>query len=324
MQEYIRIGLAILIAFAVTVAICPIFIPILKKIKAGQSIREDGPKSHLVKSGTPTMGGIVIILAVCISCLSFGVLKREMLIILVTFIAFGALGFTDDFVKVALKRNLGLRAYQKLTMQILIALGIALYQADVTEMGTRIWVPFINTYWNLGGFYIPFVVFIVVAMANSVNLTDGLDGLAGGVTFIVALCMAFAGTMLRETNSAVFCAAMAGACLGFLLFNKHPAKVFMGDTGSLALGGGIAAAAVLMNIELIIPLIGGIFVAETLSVIIQVVSFKIRGKRVFKMAPLHHHFELSGWKEMRIVLVFWGITALLCIAGYLTILYGGF
>ncbi len=321
MQEYMTLALAILIAFALTIAICPIFIPLLKKIKAGQSIREDGPKSHLVKSGTPTMGGIVIIFAVILASLSAGAPKREMLIILVAFMAFGALGFTDDFVKVALKRNLGLRAYQKLTMQVLIAVGIALY-ADVTEVGTSIWVPFINTYWNLGNFYIPFVAFVIVALANSVNLTDGLDGLAAGVTAIVALFMALAGTLMGEIISPVFCAAIAGACMGFLLFNRHPARVFMGDTGSLALGGGIAVASVLMNIELIIPLVGGIFVAEALSVVIQVISFKTRGKRVFKMAPLHHHFELSGWKETKIVLVFWGITGLLCTTSYFIILAG--
>ena len=317
MQDYFRIGLAILIAFIVTVAVCPIFIPILKKIKAGQNIREDGPKSHLVKSGTPTMGGIVIILAVIVASLFAGVLKREMLIILVAFIAFGALGFTDDFVKVALKRNLGLRAYQKLTMQILIAVGIALYQADVTNLGTTVWVPFADIYWDLGRLYIPFVVFVIVAVANSVNLTDGLDGLAAGVTFIVALFLALTGALFTSGSSPVFCAAIAGGCLGFLLFNRHPARVFMGDTGSLALGGGIAVAAVLMNMALIIPLVGGIFVAEALSVVIQVISFKTRGKRVFKMAPLHHHFELSGWKETKIVFVFWGITALICTVTYL-------
>lgn len=323
MQDYMTLALAIVIAFALTVAICPIFIPLLKKIKAGQSIREDGPKSHLVKSGTPTMGGIVIIFAVIFASLSAGAPKREMLIILVAFMAFGALGFTDDFVKVALKRNLGLRAYQKLTMQVLIAVGIALY-ADVTEVGTAIWVPFINTYWDLGGFYIPFVAFVIVALANSVNLTDGLDGLAAGVSAIVALFMALAGTLMGEIISPVFCAAIAGSCIGFLLFNRHPARIFMGDTGSLALGGGIAVSAVLMNIELIIPIVGGIFVFEALSVVIQVISFKTRGKRVFKMAPLHHHFELSGWKETKIVLVFWGITALLCIVSYFIILAGKF
>ena len=323
MQEYSTLGLAILIAFALTVGLCPIFIPVLKRIKAGQSIREDGPKSHLVKSGTPTMGGIVIIFAVIVACLSAGPPKRELLIIIVAFMAFGALGFTDDFVKVALKRNLGLRAYQKLTMQILIAVGIALY-ADATGLSTGILVPFANVYWDLGNFYIPFVVFVIVAMANSVNLTDGLDGLAAGVTLIVALFLALAGTLIGESISAVFCASLAGSCLGFLLFNKHPAKVFMGDTGSLALGGGLAVAAVLMNMALIIPLVGGIFVAEALSVVLQVASFKTRGKRIFKMAPLHHHFELTGWKETKIVLVFWGITALLCAVSYLILLIQGF
>jgi phospho-N-acetylmuramoyl-pentapeptide-transferase len=313
MQNYETIGMTLMIAFVITALICPIFIPILKWIKAGQSIREDGPKSHLVKSGTPTMGGIVIIGAVIVACLTQGVMKREMLIILVSFFAFGALGFTDDFVKVAMKRNLGLRAYQKLTMQVLIAVAIAYFNVETSEMGTSLFVPFLNIYWDLGNMYIPFVVFVIVAMTNSVNLTDGLDGLAAGVTSLVALFLAVVGITVGDGNVAVFCAAMAGACIGFLIFNRHPAKIFMGDTGSLALGGGIAVAAILMNMALIIPLAGGIFVAEALSVVIQVFSFKTRGKRVFKMAPLHHHFELSGWGERKIVGVFWSITLLLCL-----------
>ncbi len=320
MQDIISAGSAIFIAFVITAMICPIFIPMLRKIKAGQSIREEGPKSHLVKSGTPTMGGIVIIAAVFIACLASGVMKREMLIMLVSFGAFGALGFTDDFVKVALKRNLGLRAYQKLTMQILIASAIALYQSSASTVGTAVFVPILNIYWDLGNFYFPFIVFVVVAMTNSVNLTDGLDGLAAGVSAIVALFLAIVGLSFNDINVAVFSAAIAGACLGFLLFNRHPAKVFMGDTGSLALGGGLAAAAILMNMALIIPLAGGMFVAEALSVVIQVVSFKTRGTRVFKMAPLHHHFELSGWKETKIVFIFWSVTLVLCALGLLSLL----
>ncbi len=322
MQDIMKAGLAILIAFLATAAICPYFIPMMKKIKAGQSIREEGPKSHLVKSGTPTMGGLVMIGAVVLACLAAGAMKRDMLIMLVSFIAFGALGFTDDFVKVALKRNLGLRAYQKLTMQVLIAVAIALYQSTASDYGTAVYVPGFGVYWDLGRLYIPFVVFVIVAMANSANLTDGLDGLAAGVSFIIALFLAVAGLLFHSGNIAVFSAAIAGACLGFLLFNKHPARIFMGDTGSLALGGGLAAAAIMMDMALIVPLAGGIFVAEALSVMIQVVSFKTRGTRVFKMAPLHHHFELTGWKETKIVFVFWSVTLLLCLISLMTLMIG--
>jgi len=322
MQELTKAGLAILIAFLATASICPFFIPVLRRIKAGQSIREEGPKSHLVKSGTPTMGGIVMIAAVILACLVAGAMKRDMLIMLVSFVAFGALGFTDDFVKVALKRNLGLRAYQKLTMQILIAVSVALYQSSASGFGTSVYVPGLDVYWDLGRFYIPFVVFVIVAMTNSANLTDGLDGLAAGVSSIIAVFLAVVGLMFHESNITVFSAAIAGACLGFLLYNKHPAKVFMGDTGSLALGGGLAAAAIMMDMALIIPLAGGIFVVEALSVVIQVASFKLRGKRVFKMAPLHHHFELSGWRETKIVFVFWGVTLGLCLISFAALAAG--
>jgi phospho-N-acetylmuramoyl-pentapeptide-transferase len=313
---YYRFALTLFVSFLLTVIFSLILIPLLKKIKAGQSIREDGPQSHLVKSGTPTMGGIAIILASSIAFLIFGPMKREMLIILVTYFAFGALGFTDDFVKVALKRNLGLKAYQKFTMQVLIALSIGLYQMDVSRFHSSIYIPVLNEFVNLGVFYLPFIIFVIVAISNSVNLTDGLDGLASSVTFVISLFLAIMGMSFGNNSSAIFCSAVAGACLGFLIFNKNPAKVFMGDTGSLALGGAIAVAAILMNLEMIIPIAGGIFVAEAASVVIQVTSYKLRGKRVFKMAPLHHHFELSGWKETKVVNVFFLITILLCISSY--------
>ncbi len=316
-RAMIQMGISVAVAFALVAIGMYLFLPVLKKIKAGQSIREEGPESHQVKSGTPTMGGIVIIVAVLITCLTSGIISRDLLILLFSFIAFGILGFLDDFVKVSLKRNLGLTAKQKLLLQIIIAAWIAIYQSQVSVYGTKIYMPIIDAYWDFGYFYIPFVAFVVVAMVNSVNLTDGLDGLASGTSAIVAAFLALLAGAFGATAPTIFCSAIAGACMGFLLYNRYPAKVFMGDTGSLALGGGLAAAAILMNVELIIPIAGGVFVAEALSVIIQVISFKTTGKRVFKMAPLHHHFELSGWKETKVVVVFWVVTVLLCIVSML-------
>ena len=308
--------ITILVAFVITAILGPVFIPVLRRIKAGQSIREDGPKAHQTKAGTPTMGGLMIILAVVITCISMTIRQgvgSEMGILLVSFVLCGLIGFCDDFIKVVKKRNLGLTALQKLIFQIVIAVILAVYQSKVSSFGTSIYVPVVKEYIDLGWFYIPFVAFVLVAMVNAVNLTDGLDGLAGGCTAITALFLAITGAGIGYASSSIFSAAIAGACFGFLLFNRYPAKVFMGDTGSLALGGALAAAAVMMNIELILPVAGGIFVAEVVSDIIQVVSFKTRGKRIFRMAPLHHHFELGGWKETKVVIVFWTITLLLCI-----------
>lgn len=311
-MDYLQIVIPAVIAFLITVVGTPLIIPVLKKIKAGQSIREDGPQSHMVKSGTPTMGGIAIIGAVLITCLTAGETTRDMLVILAAFVAFGILGFLDDFVKVTLKRNLGLTAKQKLILQIVIAVALAWYQSHYSVYKTYITIPFINENVDFGIWYIPFIAFVVVAMVNAVNLTDGLDGLASGVTMIVAFFFGIVGSLYGSPTAALFCSAIAGACFGFLMFNKHPAKVFMGDTGSLALGGGIAAAAIMMNSVLILPFVGGVYVAEALSVVLQVVSFQTRGKRIFKMAPLHHHFELSGWKETKVVAVFWFVTFVLC------------
>ncbi|MEI3501613.1 MAG: phospho-N-acetylmuramoyl-pentapeptide-transferase [Anaerovoracaceae bacterium] len=308
--------ITILVAFVITAILGPVFIPVLRRIKAGQSIREDGPKAHQTKAGTPTMGGLMIILAVVITCISMTIRQgvgSEMGILLVSFVLCGLIGFCDDFIKVVKKRNLGLTALQKLIFQIVIAVILAVYQSKVSSFGTSIYIPVVKEYIDLGWFYIPFVAFVLVAMVNAVNLTDGLDGLASGCTAITALFLAITGAGIGYTSSSIFSAAIAGACFGFLLFNRYPAKVFMGDTGSLALGGALAAAAVMMNIELILPVAGGIFVAEVVSDIIQVVSFKTRGKRIFRMAPLHHHFELGGWKETKVVIVFWTITLLLCI-----------
>lgn len=316
MNHYKLLITNITISFILTLILGIIIIPFLRRLKVGQSIRAEGPQSHLSKSGTPTMGGLIMIAAILITTLTSGKLNRDLYIVLFSTIGFGLIGFIDDFIKVVLKRNLGLKAYQKLIGQITIAAIIAIYQSKVSIYGTRILIPFINNYIDLGFLYIPFIAFVVVATTNSVNLTDGLDGLASGVTLIVASFFSLVALVhMGYPTIAAFSAALTGACLGFLRFNAYPAKVFMGDTGSMALGGAIASIAILMNMTLFIPIVGGIYFAEALSVIIQVISFKTTGKRVFKMSPLHHHFELSGWKETKIVVVFWSVTLILCIIG---------
>jgi phospho-N-acetylmuramoyl-pentapeptide-transferase len=320
-MDYLQIVIPAVIAFLITVVVTPLILPVLRRIKAGQSIREDGPRSHMVKTGTPTMGGLAIIAAVLITCLTSGRTTMDMMVILGAFLAFGVLGFLDDFVKVSMKRNLGLTAKQKLALQILIAVILAVYQSNTSVLGTKMAIPFTDINLDFGIWYVPFIAFVVVAMVNAVNLTDGLDGLASGVTLIVALFFGISGSLFGSPAAALFCAAIAGACFGFLMFNKHPAKIFMGDTGSLALGGGIAAAAIIMNSVLILPFVGGVYVAEALSVVLQVASYKTRGKRIFKMAPLHHHFELSGWKETKVVAVFWAATLVLCLISLFMILF---
>ena len=315
MLQYKQLIITIVISFFITLILGPIVIPILQRLKVGQSIRDAGPKSHMSKSGTPTMGGLIILAALVITTLTSGILNRDLYVILFSTIAFGAIGFIDDFIKVVLRRNLGLKAYQKLMGQIVIAVGIAIYQSSASVTGTKILVPFLNTYWDLGVLYIPYIATVVVATVNSVNLTDGLDGLASGVTLIVASFFSLVAMNWGYSSLAIFSGALTGTCLGFLRFNAHPAKVFMGDTGSLALGGAISAIAILMNLTLFIPIVGGIYFAETLSVILQVASFKLTGKRIFKMSPLHHHYELKGWKETKVVIVFWSVTLILCIVG---------
>lgn len=313
----------VLISFVITLILGPIMIPIFKRMKVGQSIREEGPKSHMKKGGTPTMGGIMMITALVITMLtslSHQIDKQKLIILLGATLGFGLLGFIDDYIKVVLKRNLGLKAYQKLLGQIIIAVIIAVYHSNIS-MGTEIFIPFMKNPLALGPFYVPFIAFVVVGTVNSVNLTDGLDGLASGVTLIVLAFFSLVATRFGDTTTAMFSASLAGACLGFLKYNSHPAKVFMGDTGSLALGGSISAIAILLNLPLILPIAGGIYFAETLSVIIQVTSFKLTGKRVFKMSPLHHHYELKGWKETKVVTVFWIATVILCLVSIYSLRY---
>lgn len=316
MIEYIDIVRTIVISFLITLLLGPIIIPMLRKLKVGQSIREEGPKSHFKKSGTPTMGGIIIFIALVITLITSGMMNKDMYVLLFATFGFGLIGFLDDYIKVVKKRNLGLRAYQKLIGQILLATALAIYQSSTSVLGTKLIIPFLdNQYLDLGILYIPFIAFVVVGTVNSVNLTDGLDGLASGVTLIVLSFFGIIALGWGMGSISLFSTALAGACLGFLIHNAHPAKVFMGDTGSLGLGGAVSAIAILLNIPLIIPIVGGIYFIEALSVIIQVTSFKLTGKRVFLMAPLHHHFEQKGWKETKVVAVFWSITVVLCLIG---------
>ncbi|MCT4631754.1 MAG: phospho-N-acetylmuramoyl-pentapeptide-transferase [Firmicutes bacterium] len=310
----------VLIAFVVAVVASlgsgPIILPMLRRLKVGQSIREEGPKSHMSKAGTPTMGGIIILIGLVFGIASYFKLDTNMNLMLFSTIGFGLIGFLDDYIKVVLKRNLGLRAYQKIIGQLLVSVVLAYY---ASRMGTDIYVPIIKKYIDLGFLYIPFMVFVMLAVTNAVNLTDGLDGLAGSITLIVTGFFGYFAYTMGYLSVAVFAAALMGGCIGFLKYNNFPAKVFMGDTGSLALGGAIAAMAILTKSVLLIPVAGGIFVAETLSVIIQVISFKTTGKRVFKMSPLHHHYELSGWKETKVVRVFRIVSVILCIVAYLIV-----
>lgn len=316
MIEYKDIIRTVIISFAIMLILGPLIIPLLRRLKVGQSIREEGPKRHLAKSGTPTMGGIMILIALIATTLSSGIYNKDLMVVLIFTLANGFLGFIDDFIKVVLKRNLGLKAYQKLLGQILIAVALAIYQSHNSIIGTKIFIPFTDNYLvDLGPLYVPFIVFVVVGTVNSVNLTDGLDGLASGVTLIVMSFFSLISLKLGYYSLAIFASALTGACLGFLRYNGYPAKVFMGDLGSLSLGGAVAGIAVILNLSLILPIVGGIYFAEALSVIIQVISFKTTGKRVFRMSPLHHHYELKGWSEIKVVVVFWSVTAILCIVG---------
>ena len=313
MNYLVNIGLGLILSLILG----KILIPVLKRLHAGQSIREEGPKSHMVKSGTPTIGGLIFLFSAIITTLLTGNFKVSVFMILFSTLAFGAVGLIDDYIKVVMKRNLGLRAYQKLFLQILTAVILIIYQYNSKHMGTDLYIPFLKDYRSIGVFYIPFIIFVIVGTVNSVNLTDGLDGLSSSVTIICLLFFNVVAVKFQRYEIAAFSLALAGALIGFLFFNKYPAKVFMGDTGSLALGGAISAIALLLNVPLILPIAGGIYFIETLSVIIQVVSFKTRGKRVFLMSPLHHHFEQKGWHEKKIVAVFSLVELILCIISYL-------
>ncbi|WP_152656476.1 phospho-N-acetylmuramoyl-pentapeptide-transferase [Oceanobacillus sp. CFH 90083] len=302
--------ITIAVAFLITVLLSPIFIPFLRRLKFGQSIREEGPESHKKKSGTPTMGGIMIVFSIMITSLIMGMrtdggIGYELWLLLFVLFGYGLLGFLDDYIKVAMKRNLGLTSKQKLFGQIIIAL-VFYFVLRGQDFSTVIAIPGTAVEFDIGWFYAVLIIVMLVGASNAVNLTDGLDGLLAGTAAIAFGAFAIiAWYGVPNDMVTIFSLAVVGALLGFLVFNAHPAKVFMGDTGSLALGGAIAAIAILLKLEILLVIIGGVFVIETLSVIIQVISFKTTGKRVFKMSPLHHHYELVGWSEWRVVTTFW-------------------
>ena len=301
-----------IIAFVISLAVCliigPVLIPALRRLKFGQSIRDDGPQRHLQKQGTPTMGGVMFFFSLILGTVFLTGNYIMTYYLLVCALGFGLIGFIDDYIKIVKKRYLGLTAKQKLAAQLVFAVALAL-AGDYIGISTAVVIPLLGWSVEFGVLYYFFVVFLLVGTTNAVNLTDGLDGLASGVTLIVALGYTLIGVLQNQLIVVVFGAALAGSCLGFLVFNHHPAKVFMGDTGSLALGGAVAALAIVTKTELLLPLIGIIYVAEVISDIIQVGVYKWKKVRVFKMAPLHHHFELCGWSEEKVVRVFWAVTA---------------
>ncbi|MEV2281189.1 phospho-N-acetylmuramoyl-pentapeptide-transferase [Paenibacillus larvae] len=294
------------VAFVLALIMGPLFIPILRRMKFGQQVRTEGPKAHLKKQGTPTMGGIIIMLALALASLRFAEFDIQLLILLIATLGYGLIGFLDDYIKIVFKRSLGLTAKQKLAGQLLVSLIVCVLLVK-SGYSTEIHIPFADISFNLGWFYFPCMVILMLGASNAVNFTDGLDGLLAGTSAIAFGAYTIIAMNNTQPDVAIFSAAMVGAVLGFLVFNAHPAKVFMGDTGSLGIGGGLVAVAVLTKAELVLAIIGGIFLIEILSVVIQVVSFKTRGKRVFKMSPIHHHFELAGWSEWRVVITFWTV-----------------
>ncbi len=307
--------IAAIVAAGFVLVTGPFFIPELHKLKFGQSIREEGPKSHQKKSGTPTMGGIMIILGITLGTLAAAPWTPEVLLAVFIMLGHFVLGFLDDYIKVVKKRNLGLKARQKLAGQILIAVVTMYVATQVLGIDTDIWIPGLDENVSLGALYYPLVLFVLVGTSNAVNLTDGLDGLAAGTVAIAASAFAVVSVLTGHGDLAYLCVAMAAACLAFLRFNAHPAKVFMGDTGSLALGGALAAVGILTHTEILLAVIGFVFVCEALSVIIQVISFQTTGKRVFRMSPIHHHFELGGWSEWKVVTVFWCVGLIASVVG---------
>lgn len=314
--------LPFLVSFAVTAIIVPIFIPYLKKLKFGQEILEIGPKWHKSKEGTPTMGGIAFILGTLIAgaVLLFIRFDLRLLMTLLISLGFGIIGFTDDYIKVVKKRNLGLTARQKFLLQTILAAIYVLVLQGTGNLDNHIIIPFMAKSVAVNRVLYVFLIMIVVTgTVNAVNLTDGIDGLASSITTVVLLFFAIVSVLLSDVQSMWYSLAVLGGCLAFLMFNKYPAKVFMGDTGSLFLGGSLSVLAIGTKMPIILVIVGFVYLFETLSVIIQVTSFKLTGKRVFKMTPIHHHFEMCGWKENKIVGVFTAVTVLLCIAGVLTV-----
>ncbi|NMB42973.1 MAG: phospho-N-acetylmuramoyl-pentapeptide-transferase [Clostridiales bacterium] len=320
-MEY-KILTPVLVSFIITVILCPIMIPFLKKLKFGQHVRDDGPQSHLKKTGTPTMGGVIILLGIIIVALFYLDEYPDILPVLFCTVGFGVIGFLDDYIKIVMKRSEGLTPIQKMLGQIIVTAIFGYYLVNYTNVGTTMLIPFTGgfetgKYLETSYLFIPILFFVILGTVNGVNFTDGLDGLATSVTLLVATFFSVVSIGIKSGIEPITC-IVAGALLGFLVYNVYPARVFMGDTGSLALGGFVVSAAYMLKMPLFIPIVGFIYFVEVLSVIIQVVYFKLtNGKRFFKMAPIHHHFELSGWPETKVVTIFSIITAILCIIALL-------
>ena len=306
--------MSVVISFAISVMLGPFIIPFLRRLTVGQTVRDDGPQSHLKKSGTPTMGGILILIGITATSLIYMKDYPRILPVLFVTLGFGLIGFLDDYIKVVLRRSMGLRAWQKMLGQLLVTGVFAFYMARFADISLAMKLPFLpGQYLDLGAMNIPVLFFVVIATVNGANFTDGLDGLASSVTVMIATFFTVVAVGTASGIEPITC-AVVGALMGFLLFNVYPASVFMGDTGSLALGGFVAAAAYMLQMPLFIPIVALVYALEVVSVIIQVGYFKMTGgRRFFKMAPLHHHFELCGWSETRVVAVFTIATAVLCL-----------
>ena len=327
-----QVLLAVVFAMIACAVLFPLWIRILRVRSIGQQVRADGPQGHLVKQGTPTMGGVLILLVVSGVYFAMGSYGKRSVLVLFVLAACGLLGFVDDWAKVTHERSLGLRPRAKILWQVLIATTFGLLAVNWVGLSSRVWVPLTDYSINLGvltstveisgvliavpWLYLAFVAVMIIAESNAVNLTDGLDGLAAGTVMIVTLTFAAIAYRQDRLEIALLGAAIAGACVGFLWYNSYPADIFMGDTGSLGLGAAVAALAVVTKTELLLLLVGGIYLAETLSVVLQVASFKLTGKRIFKMAPIHHHYEMKGWSETKVMVRFWILTGIMAGAGF--------
>ena len=326
-----RIMYAVILGMAVLICLGPVFIPILSKLRMGQTVRTDGPATHLKKQGTLTMGGIMIYLAFALAALvcSFAGQRFGVMLGGVLFAGgFGLIGFADDYMKVHLHRSLGLRAWQKIAGQILISLGLAFFCYFHSDIGSSIYIPFVRKWWDMGLFYISFVVFVSIATVNSTNLLDGLDGLLCGVSSIVFASLAVIAVLMQalfpenETTMAmgILAGAACGACLGFLRYNVFPARIIMGDTGSMMIGGAVTFCCFALRLPLLIPIVGMMYLVTSVSDILQLLHLRFTGKRLFRMAPLHHHFEMAGIPETKIVAMYMLVSVVFCIIGILSVM----
>lgn len=320
----LQVGL-LLASFGVSVVFGLIIMYFLQKIHVGQHVREDGPESHLKKEGTPSMGGLIFLAAITfmtfLAIIQYTTVREPLVVLLVTTLLYGGIGFIDDYIKIIKKRSTGLYAWQKVLLLLVVSGLFMYYIVEVMGLGTETYVPIVKKFIDLGYYmFIPFGILVLMSTTNVVNITDGLDGLATGIVVIIMAFFTMLGIAMDNIAIIIFSSIVTGSCLGFLVFNVNPARVFMGDTGSLALGGAIGAISLMVQMPLLLIIVAGVCVLEALSDIIQVVYFKVSGgKRVFKMAPLHHHFELCGWSEKKVVWTFWGLTIVFCAIGFLVV-----